>query len=327
MTNVQVDPDLGSFAAKKSRQSIVQCPECQTKFAVDSTAIDQYNDPRFHCSRCDHIFELDVSTLKPLVIETPKSISRTSADFPRGLEIPKTLEPQFEALAPHESTGQEIEDVEQLEFDLPDNIINKTFGDEFDTDYAHHSEFISNPALASAPEIPKRPKGVLALLVPVLVFLGVIVAFGLTLQSSHDLAASFSEVIGANSLRVAPPGLYVKSSRIKKVVLSSGESLYLLSGTVRNDTSETFSEITGEGILFDQDGMPLISVKALANSALADTRVKSLSLNMIQDLQTKRPARRLELQPGQEQPLSVALYGPDLSKAKHYLLRLYSISN
>lgn len=37
---------------------VVTCPSCSTKFAVESSLIASYDVPRFHCSRCDSIFEL-----------------------------------------------------------------------------------------------------------------------------------------------------------------------------------------------------------------------------------------------------------------------------
>lgn len=49
------------YSARKmsSKSSIIQCPACQTKFAVRTSQIEEVRSPRFHCSRCDHIFGLD----------------------------------------------------------------------------------------------------------------------------------------------------------------------------------------------------------------------------------------------------------------------------
>jgi hypothetical protein len=37
---------------------VVACPSCKTKFAVESSLVASYEVPRFHCSRCDSIFDL-----------------------------------------------------------------------------------------------------------------------------------------------------------------------------------------------------------------------------------------------------------------------------
>lgn len=37
---------------------VVACPSCKTKFAVEGSLVAAYDKPRFHCSRCDSIFDL-----------------------------------------------------------------------------------------------------------------------------------------------------------------------------------------------------------------------------------------------------------------------------
>ncbi|MFN4894344.1 MAG: hypothetical protein ACK5GN_12640 [Pseudomonadota bacterium] len=49
---------------------VVACPSCNTKFAVESSLVASYEVPRFHCSRCDSIFELSQ--------EQPKSAPQTT---------------------------------------------------------------------------------------------------------------------------------------------------------------------------------------------------------------------------------------------------------
>lgn len=41
---------------------IIQCPKCQTKFSVSSELISELELPRFHCSRCDNVFDMDPRT-------------------------------------------------------------------------------------------------------------------------------------------------------------------------------------------------------------------------------------------------------------------------
>lgn len=36
---------------------IIQCPNCDTKFSIDGALVAEVENPRFHCSRCDHYFE------------------------------------------------------------------------------------------------------------------------------------------------------------------------------------------------------------------------------------------------------------------------------
>ena len=36
---------------------IIQCPQCQARFALPESSLSGIEDPRFHCSRCDSIFD------------------------------------------------------------------------------------------------------------------------------------------------------------------------------------------------------------------------------------------------------------------------------
>jgi hypothetical protein len=41
---------------------VVGCPSCKTKFAVEGSLIASYEVPKFHCSRCDLVFQLTPAT-------------------------------------------------------------------------------------------------------------------------------------------------------------------------------------------------------------------------------------------------------------------------
>jgi predicted Zn finger-like uncharacterized protein len=41
---------------------VVACPSCRTKFAVESSLVAAYETPKFHCSRCDSVFDLTPKT-------------------------------------------------------------------------------------------------------------------------------------------------------------------------------------------------------------------------------------------------------------------------
>lgn len=47
-----------------SETSIIQCPACSTKFSVKTAAFNQQTSARFHCSRCDHVFTVEMSALE-----------------------------------------------------------------------------------------------------------------------------------------------------------------------------------------------------------------------------------------------------------------------
>ncbi len=68
---------MGTLVDKQSSQKIIQCPNCQTKFGIDTSLIAGIEYPRFHCSRCDHVFTVEglhTPAPSPLIISPPLAI-------------------------------------------------------------------------------------------------------------------------------------------------------------------------------------------------------------------------------------------------------------
>ena len=74
---------IESRAKMSSETSIVQCPACSTKFSLKTAALEQQPSARFHCSRCDHVFSLDLAANLPAA-STPKSIEPEPSGTPRS---------------------------------------------------------------------------------------------------------------------------------------------------------------------------------------------------------------------------------------------------
>ena len=87
---------------------VIECPSCHTKFFIDSSQLEEVESPRFHCSRCDHFFELNAE-------------SRSTAPEPQPPEAPQENPPEesFEAAAqpPAPETDEALTDeAEQLDW-------------------------------------------------------------------------------------------------------------------------------------------------------------------------------------------------------------------
>lgn len=50
---------------------VVGCPACKTKFAVEGSLIAAYEVPKFHCSRCDLVFQLTPATREKQLTQQP----------------------------------------------------------------------------------------------------------------------------------------------------------------------------------------------------------------------------------------------------------------
>lgn len=52
------DDITGAESPSSEPHVVVTCPTCRTKFAVEGSLVASFETPRFHCSRCDAVFEL-----------------------------------------------------------------------------------------------------------------------------------------------------------------------------------------------------------------------------------------------------------------------------
>lgn len=106
----------------RDASTVIQCPSCHTKFAVESSQIESYELPRFHCSRCDHVFSFDDGPA-PKVEQFQETVQPSIA-------IPRSLDRNFSSVPPHENLGDdgasltsriekfENEETEQMAFDF-----------------------------------------------------------------------------------------------------------------------------------------------------------------------------------------------------------------
>ncbi len=73
-------PSILTHEESSEPHMVVSCPCCQTKFAVESGLIASYETPKFHCSRCDAVFEFSYTT-KNLTHSRPTNLT-SSSSFP-----------------------------------------------------------------------------------------------------------------------------------------------------------------------------------------------------------------------------------------------------
>ena len=119
------------------------------------------------------------------------------------------------------------------------------------------------------------------------------------------------------------------NTSMKRVILDSGESIFVLSGKVKNESSRTYKQMYLEAIAFDQAGKPMSFTKVDAGSTLAKTRIKALTPEMIHNLQSASGAKEWSLKPGAESEFAIAmgevLSGDDFSAARYFSARIHSV--
>lgn len=319
-----------SHGPDKPRNSIVQCPSCQTKFAVDSSMLEGQQLPRFHCSRCDHVFEMDISTEEERKPVTPVKPQSAEIRPLKSIELPKKIEHEIQVKAPHENPfSEEKEDEEadakQMEFGFArsDELLDATSEPRQAYEYREGQSFSDDEPRSTRTLEAKN--ALLVFAVPLFVFLVALVWAGFALKADSSLSFNLSKGLFSGSFNVPPSGLFIKRSRFKKLALSNGEVAYVASGVVQNNSDQILKDVIIEGLVFDEAGNLISKARGSIASGLEDARIRSLTADTIQNLQRAPSSSRYELKAGTEQPFVVALFGPELEKGKYYSARIYSV--
>ena len=125
--------------------------------------------------------------------------------------------------------------------------------------------------------------------------------------------------------RVAPPGLAVIEARLRKITLESGESILALSGRVKNNSGKTIKRITLDGLVFDKQGTLLSEKQVLVSSPLAQSKIRSLSLEMIEDIEANASKGKTAVKDGESAPFVVTFRPQEVTGSRYFSTRINSI--
>lgn len=460
-------PRSGDNKNSIHNKAIIQCPACNTKFALDKGLFDQQDCPRFHCSRCDNVFSLQTelkqdtqqknslenkieerkekrkiekrieqatekqleqnvehnlenfSENKPSVTSTtfqglaedlsnelglnqsvnqgvelipnpnapiapilsalsnnqsdtdlqPESqiTERSRAERPKthrsqALRVPNQLDLSLDPYAPHENNNTEHtggttplraklsqlgaakDSTLQTAFDFnakpsADTLELPRFSSSIAERYSKSSSaplrsdrpdlnddskqpsFSTSANLRLGSLVKNNPLGLIS--APIVFLLAILALFTVFSRQFPIEAHSLLSSIFPNSPKVAPSGLNIEEPNFRRVILESGESVSLISGRILNNTSERFSEIQIEGQAFNNAGRLVSSATSSSATALARTRIKSLTPEMIDSIQSEK--RSFSLNPGEEQSFTIALIDNDVSNASYFAARIFSV--
>jgi len=294
---------------------IVQCPSCQTKFSLEQEKLFGISDPQFHCSKCDHTFSGEKPSLR-----IPK---KTDPSFVPSPPIEKFEEPR----SLRSSIEKSVTEPAQIEFLFGDYPSEPTYKGL--CDILPIEEAISKPKIqhekaekrsftqVALSEAPKRKPplnewqscGVMAGIM--IFFIGLLAVFSYIIVSSPSIADS---ITSDNTPMPAPPELVITKAKLELTDLDNGEQVPIISGTLVNHGKTPLSEIIIRGFLFDKKGAILAETEISAASPLSETKVKSLSRDMIKTLQGRSTLKKFTLAAGESIPFSLALLDESLIK-------------
>lgn len=359
--------------------TVVQCPACQTKFAVETASVAALELPRFHCSRCDYVFGLDRKALGLDVVEPPRPRlvvdEFTHGDYTprdsesgdsehRALEIPRAIDPQITSRPPHENLVEE-EDVAQIPFnfdraierreekfespfdfrseDLEPSWVSKSSDEPMGYDvfkrgsgesmiardlfeesvFDEHLSRLAQGTPSKSDPVRSPWKACMVLSLPIIGFLALLLAFSFYATARPIETGKMASTLFPSIEDAAPADLYITKSGLKEVTLDSGDTIHVISGKLVNHTDKTFKDVHVEGLLFDKSGKLIASKKIDAASSLGKSRLQSLTLDMLDNLQETKSAKRFELRAGDEKDFTLAVPEGEENPA-YFSTRVYS---
>ena len=149
--------------------------------------------------------------------------------------------------------------------------------------------------------------------------------FSIYMSQDVDGTSKMTKSLFPSAPQVAPAGLSLKDIKFDKVVLENGDSVHVISGSINNSSNKVFEDIVLEGLVFGADGKILKNIRVNTSSTLAGTRIKSLSLDMIDKIQDGSQASRLELKPGTNSQFAIAFSKGFETTPNFYSARIFSV--
>lgn len=329
---------------------IIRCPACETKFAVESSQLADVEIPRFHCSRCDHVFAVEKRELQsppprpqPLGGAAPGERPPPWALGDRPRALMRAVEPPPPMQTPiAQLSDSERED--QLTFGFVGSAASAAADQAEAPDDPLPFSFSASRNLENTPPAPQVLLAQSANNATIPASITLTPWRAVAWLSGALLLTLLALVIVSHYFRANPtpatrlfysafpsaphPGaqdLVIQGLRFKRIALESGDAVSTVSGTLVNRGENSLSEILVEGLAFDASGQLVASTRVNAASTLARTRIRSLSMEMVAGLQSGQSARRFELRPGESHDFTIALLDGEPERADYFSARVYSV--
>ena len=300
---------------------IIVCPECSTKFNVSSDRIPD-GGAKVRCARCKHVFLAEKPPEAPDVVEELTPVAADPA--PESFETADTEESDFsydrfqelDSSTPEDddfSFGSEPAEDENFAAAAEQSEEDFTFGDtvspiekvittaEEESDVAKEEpapavepeeEFTAEAPVE--PEFPTQPvaekKGgpissiirILLLLILAIVIIGGVFVY---MNGTDQLNQTIQQIFGQQIDRPVQAGQITLVNLEGKFIQNEqiGE-MFLIHGEAINNFSEPRAAIQVKGIIFDQNGKPLLQKTVFCGNPIAEDRLQALSFEELEKI-------------------------------------------
>ncbi|MCK5825836.1 MAG: zinc-ribbon domain-containing protein [Desulfuromusa sp.] len=297
---------------------IIVCPECSTKFDIDSDRIPD-GGAKVRCARCKHVFraekpldleskhpeEIDFSAEEPVTNSTiEETSSRENLNEPiaddsnfsydkfQELDSEATNEETFTFGAETETKNEditltespeELDTIEKIFMAKNDNpvppetvaeedVVNKT---------TTNMEPLAEARVASQP-VEKKKGGpissiirILLLLILVILIIGGVFVY---INGPDQLNQTIQQIFGQQTNRSVQTGQITLSELEGKFIKNEHDGdLFLIHGEAINNFSQPRAAIQVKGVIFDQNGKPLLQKTVFCGNPISLQEIQTLS--------------------------------------------------
>ena len=288
---------------------IIVCPECSTKFNINSDRIPD-GGAKVRCARCKHVFLVEIPpeqeiypaeeidsaqgelSSKEDLVETTSQEEGFSYDRFQELDSNTTSDDAFSF-----SSGSDTE--ENFSFTEPAeesvSTIEKIFAANHESDSVTGSEeenvlvddLPPSPEAPAEPEFPtqntqKKKRGAASSIIRILLLLilGILIFGGvfIYMNGTEQLNQTIQQFLGQQADRPVQTGQIVLEELEGKFIQNEQDGeFFLIRGKAINKFTEARAAIQVKGVIFDQNGKPLLQKTVFCGNPIDDEKLQSLS--------------------------------------------------
>ncbi|SDZ85125.1 MJ0042 family finger-like domain-containing protein [Desulfuromusa kysingii] len=288
---------------------IITCPKCSTRFNIDSDRIPD-GGAKVRCARCKNIFLAEKpleQDLRPadsaepsqqeIITEEPPSEPMSgdndfSYDKFQELDSSVTAEETFSFSAPDDAEEEfTFTDTTTEQVSTIEKIVNATNNEET-ASAPTTDEHVSDETKAAfeapaepefpAPTIPEKKSGAASSLIRILLLLilGILIVGGvfIYMNGTEQLNQTMQQFFGQQSDRPVQTGqITLKQLEGKFIQNQIDGEFFLIRGLAVNEFAEARAAIQVRGVIFDQNGKPLLQKTVFCGNPIDDEKIQSLS--------------------------------------------------
>jgi predicted Zn finger-like uncharacterized protein len=305
---------------------IVRCPSCKTTYRVADEVV-QGVPPAFRCSRCKHIFDLDLADGPEKPVETTGAVEKTVLEVEKDQELSFTFVPNKpddqsgiadSAIRDHglSATRGEIREFPSMKtrkFDESASVNRIRNNKEIDFSEATSSLPPSREAIDNILALdPHRDQP--ASIVPYLTLFGVLLLLFGFLTALDWVRPETSErmvraipwigpaVLKSNHLK---NGVALQSLRAGAQIIQGNREVFVVTGVAQNRNPVVIREVRVAGQIYNLEGKEMEQQMIWIGNAISPRIIRGMTVQDISDLQRLKPLKTFEIPPGDSIPFTI----------------------